>query len=245
MLRTNLATRPFYNERAVLGAIGLVAFLTAALAAFNAAQIFSLTSRNSEFVARAEASEAKAAEYRDLARKTQQALDREEVDAVQEAAREANQLIDRRAFSWTLLFNQFEETLPSDVRILGVAPQVDREGRMLVAVTVIARGDEDIDAFIDRLRSTGAFSQFIARQDETQEDGTIRAVLQGYYAPVIPPVKAASSPPASDSGRAAGPGSGQAGNESPENATPEDATPDAAAPGSKPKPLPKNGRGRQ
>jgi hypothetical protein len=206
MLRTDLSTRPFYNERAVLAGIGVLAFLTAALAAFNIAQILSLTSRNSEFVQRAEASEAKAAEYRDQARKTEQALDREDLAAVQAASREANQLIDRRAFSWTLLFNQFEETLPPDVRILAVTPQVDRDGRMLVAVTVIARRDEDLDAFIDRLRSTGAFSKTIARQDETLEDGTTRAVLQGYYSAVVPPAKAAASPPASDSNRVDTPG---------------------------------------
>ena len=46
----------------------------------------------------------------------------------QAAAREANQLIDRRAFSWTDLFNRFEETLPADVRIVAVTPQVDTRG---------------------------------------------------------------------------------------------------------------------
>jgi hypothetical protein len=235
MLRTNLSTRPFYNERAVLGAIGLLAFLTAALAAFNAAQILSLTSRNSEFVSRAEASEAKAADLRDLALKTQQALKREDVDTVQEAAREANQLIDRRAFSWTTLFNQFEDTLPSDVRILSVSPQIDRDGRMLVAVTVIARRDEDLDTFIDRLRGTGAFSEFISRQDETLDDGTTRAVLQGYYSPVLAAAKAASSPPASDS-------NGSGSSQSPRNATPGNGSPTS---GDVPKDLPKRGRGRQ
>ena len=239
MLRTNLSTRPFYNERAVLGAIGVVAFLTAALAAFNAAQIFSLTSRNSEFVSRAEASEAKAAELHDQARQTQQALNKDEVSAVQAAAREANELIDRRAFSWTMLFNQFEDTLPSDVRILAVAPQIDRDGRMLVSVTVIARGDDDLDTFIDRLKGTGAFSQFIARQDETLEDGSTRAVLQGYYSPAAPPpAKAGSSPPASDP-------SGTAGNQSPANATPENATPTRPSSSRTPRDVPKAGRGQQ
>jgi hypothetical protein len=213
VLRTNLSTRPFYNERAVLAAIGVVAFLTAALTAFNVAQVLTLTSRNSEVVAQAESSEARAAELREQARKTQQALNREDVDAVQSAAREANQLIDRRAFSWTLLFNQFEDTLPVDVRIVAVTPQIDREGRMLVAITVVARQDEDVDTFIDLLRGTGSFAALISRQDETQDDGTTRAVLQGYYTPVLTPAKAASSPPASDS-------NGDAGNQSPGNTTP-------------------------
>lgn len=221
MLRTNLSTRPFYNERAVRAGIAVAALLTSALTVFNVAEILSLRGRNAELVARAEAAETKAAELRTQARGVEQALNRAEVDAVQAAAREANQLIDRRAFSWTTLFNQFEETLPPDVRIVAVAPQVDRDGRMLVAVTAIARRVEDLDNFIDRLENTGAFSGVISRQDETLDDGTFRAVLQGYYSPVARPPTAVSSPPASDSDEAAVRlGSGGAGNQSPRNATP-------------------------
>lgn len=240
MLRTNLSTRPFYNERAVLAAIGLFAFLTAALTAFNAAQVLSLTSRNRELDARIEASERKTADYGQQARNIQQALDREDVEVVQGAAREANQLIDRRAFSWTLLFNQFEDTLPADVRILAVTPQIDREGRMLVAINVIARQDEDVDAFIDRLRGTGSFSALIARQDETLDDGTTRAVLQGYYSPVPPAAaKAASSPSSSDP-------DGSAGNRSPVNATPGNTTPERTSPSTAPpREVPKTDRGPQ
>ena len=57
MLRTNLSTRPFYNERAVRAVIAVVILLTAALTAFNVAQILTLNGRNREFVSRAEASE--------------------------------------------------------------------------------------------------------------------------------------------------------------------------------------------
>jgi hypothetical protein len=214
MLRTNLSTRPFYNERAVLVAIAALVFLTVALGAFNAAQILSLTSRNGELVARAEASESKATDLRAQARTTQQALNREEVKAVQAAAREANELIDRRAFSWTTLFNQFEETLPPDVRIVMVTPQVDSAGRMLVAVTTIARRADDLDSFLDRLNETGSFSGVIARTDETLEDGSTRAVLQGYYSPVPRAVPAGSPRPSSD------PNNVTPGNQSPPNAPP-------------------------
>ena len=39
------------------------------------------------------------------------------VDSVSVDARQANDLIERRTFSWTELFNRFEHTLPDDVRI--------------------------------------------------------------------------------------------------------------------------------
>jgi hypothetical protein len=212
MLRTNLSTRPFYNERAVRVVLGVLVLLTAALTAFNAAELLTLNSRNSEFVGRAEASEAKAAELREQARQTQQSLNRAEVEAVQAAAREANMLIERRAFSWTDLFNRFEETLPPDVRIVAVTPQMDNQGRMLVAVTIISRKAGDFETFIDRLQATGAFAGVISRHDETMEDGSMRSVLQGYYKQSQRPDAAVSSPPASDS-------TGGEGNRSPANVT--------------------------
>ncbi|HYU78939.1 MAG TPA: hypothetical protein VEK56_08130 [Vicinamibacterales bacterium] len=217
MLRTNLSTRPFYNERAVRGGIAVLVLLAAALTTFNGMQIMSLSSRNGELASRAEAAENKARELRNQARVVRQSLNRQEVDAVQAEAREANLLIDRRAFSWTDLFNRFEETLPPDVRIVAITPQTDTEGRMLVAVTTISRKYENLDTFVERLEDTGAFSGVISRQDETLDDGTLRSVIQGYYKQVSRPA-AVSSPPASDSNDAAA-------NTSPVNRSPTTAKP--------------------
>jgi Tfp pilus assembly protein PilN len=211
MLRLNLSTRPFYNERAVTAGIALVAALTAALTTFNALQIVSLNNRNGEFAAQAAAAESRAAELRSRAEATRKAMVSEQVSEVQAEAREANLLIDRRVFSWTDLFNRFEETLPADVRILAVAPQVDPQGRMLVAVNVVSRTQEARNEFIESLEETGAFSQVISRNDSAQDDGTLRSVIQGYYSPA-PRAAAVSSAPASDSNEAGG-------NASPSNAT--------------------------
>jgi hypothetical protein len=203
MLRTNLSTRPFYNERAVRIGIGLVVVLVAALTTFNALQILSLNGRNAEMVARAEAAEARAAELRDQARTTRQSLDKEEVSVVQAASREANLLIERRAFSWTDLFNRVEETLPADVRIVAVQPQIDEDGRMLVAMTTLARRFEDLSAFVERLEETGTFSGILSRQQEAQEeDNMLRAVIQGYYNPERR--TAVEAPAASESDKAPG-----------------------------------------
>lgn len=213
MLRLNLSTRPFYNERVVSVGIAIIAVLTAALTTFNVLQIVSLNRRNSELAAQAAASETRAAELRSQALSIRQAMVREQVSEVQKEAREANTLIDRRVFSWTDLFNRFEETLPPDVRILAVAPQVDTQGRMLVAINSVSRRKEDRDRFIERLEETGAFSGVLSRTDETLEDGTLRSVIQGYYAQPARTAAASSAPATSDSGSAGG-------NASPTNTTP-------------------------
>ena len=182
MLRTNLSTRPFYNDRAVRVALGVVAALTLGLTAYNAYEVWQLRARSSVERQHAEQNEAEARTLGGNARTIRQSLDRTKLEAVQAAAIEANQLIERRAFSWTDLFNRFETTLPTDVRIAAVQPQVDQEGRMLVAVTVVSRNVEDLDAFIDALEKTGAFRGLLSRQEQAEEDGTLRSTIQGFYA---------------------------------------------------------------
>jgi hypothetical protein len=199
MLRTNLATRPFYNERLVRVGLGLMALAVIGLTLFNIVQIVTLRSRGAAVRTQADAAEREAGRLQAEARRIRQGINREQLAAVQNAAREANQLIDRRAFSWTELFNRFEKTLPADVRIASVTPQVDATGRMLVAVTVVSRRVEDLDEFIEALEKTGAFSQMLWRQEEAQEDGTLRSVIQGYYlAPAATAVADATTPPAAE-----------------------------------------------
>jgi hypothetical protein len=215
MLRTNLATRPFYNDRGVRIAIAVAVVLIAALTAFNAMQVFSLNARNSEMSARAAQAEAQTAQFREQARGITQAMDKGEVTAVQDASREANRLIDQRAFSWTDLFNRFEHTLPSDVRISAVEPQVDREGRLLISVTTVSRRLEDLHAFIDQLETSGGLRDVIPRVQDAQEDGTLRAIIQGYYDQTAVAKAAATPPAASESGGAAQNGSAPAPNATP------------------------------
>ncbi len=181
MLRSNLSTRPFYNDRAVRAGLAVVALVALGLTVFNLGRIWWLRSESGDLRERSEQNESLARDLRQKAQGIRQSLNRQELAVVQSAAREANELIDRRAFSWTDLFNRFETTLPPDVRLMAVQPQVDAEGRLLVAMTVMSRRVEDLDAFIDALEKTGAFREVLTRQEEAEDDGTRKSVLQGYY----------------------------------------------------------------
>ena len=124
---------------------------------------------------------------------------------MQAKAREANDLIDRRTFSWTDLFNRFEKTLPPDVRITGVTPQIDNEGRLLVNVLVISKRVEDLSDFIEELEKTGAFSQVLQRQENAEDDGSRKTLLHGFYTPPAQP-STVPTPPASEPEKGAAPG---------------------------------------
>jgi hypothetical protein len=188
VLRTNLSTRPFYNDRPIRLGIAVAVVAVAGLTVYNGARLVSLNRQNGELAARADAAESRTRELRGRADTVRKTLEQEDVTVVQGAAREANLLIARRAFSWTDLFNRFEETLPPDVRIASVTPQQDEQGRMLVAIAVQARRVEDLDEFIERLEKTGAFHGVLARQETVDESGMLLSAIQGYYTPpaVVP-----------------------------------------------------------
>lgn len=202
MLRTNLSTRPFYNTRIVRVGLIVVAVIAAGLTMFNAAELWRLQSANTQQSQVMAQNETEARDLRRKAQAVQQSIDRSQLSRVDAAAREANALIDRRAFSWTALLNQFQATLPPSVRIMSVQPQVDDTGRMLVAIRVLSRQQEDRDTFIEALEKSGVFREVLSRSDSTVEDGSLSSVLQAYYNAQ----PAASTPPAaSEPGKEAPP----------------------------------------
>ncbi len=186
MLRINLATRPFYNERVVHYAIALLALTLIAGSVFNVMRIIELSRRNTALGTEATRDELVAAAAGSRTATLRQQISRDEVQQLADVAREANELIDRRTFSWTELFNRLEMTLPPDVRMTSVQPQIE-EGEVSLSIVVVGRRVEDIDRFIENLEDTGAFQEVLARQEEATEDRMYRATLLGRYVTVAPP----------------------------------------------------------
>lgn len=183
MLRTNLATRPFYNVRVVQVVLGLAAAVVIALSALNVVQILRLSTSQSMLGARAAEATREAARLRAEAVRIRAQINPEELQVVANAAREANAIIDQRAFSWTDLLAEFEATLPPDVRITSVQPQLDEKAGFIVSIAAEARRSEDLDAFIEALEQRGSFHNVLSVQEQTSTDGLIVAVIQGAYLP--------------------------------------------------------------
>jgi hypothetical protein len=204
MLRTNLATRPFYNVRAVRVALTAATVAVLALVVFDVVQLVNLTISQRSLGARAADAERLAGRLLAEADNTRKQIDPLELRTVADAAREANDIIDRRAFSWTELFERFEATLPSNVRITAVQPGEGREGGMLVTISVEARRAEDLDEFVEALDAEDAFSEVLATQEQTAADGLIAAVIEAtYFSATREPVAEASgaTAPARDEAR--------------------------------------------
>lgn len=183
MIRTNLSTRPFYNERAVNFWLLVLGVLVILATIVNVSRARLDSGSNTELMSQASQDEARATELRTSAARLRASLDTRQIEAVSIDARQANDLIDRRTFSWTALFNQFEMTLPDEVRITAVRPTLDRDRRIILTVTVLARSVNDVNQFMERLDATSAFQELRSVQERTNDDEQIESALEMIYTP--------------------------------------------------------------
>jgi Tfp pilus assembly protein PilN len=183
VIRTNLSTRPFYNERLVHLWLIAVAVAVAAATAFNASRVLRYSRSDTRLQTQASRDEGRAADLRRQAARLRASVDPKQVDFAAADARQANDLIDRRTFSWTELFNRFETTLPDEVRIASVRPRVDRDVGIILSIAVIARGVDDVNMFIANLEATGAFTRVLSREERIDEAGLLFSNLDAVYLP--------------------------------------------------------------
>jgi Tfp pilus assembly protein PilN len=185
MIRTNLSTRPFYNERAVHLWLGLIAVIAIAATVFNVTRVTQYSRSDTRLSSQAARDEARAAALRVNAARLRTTVDPKQVEAASIEARQANDLIDRRTFSWTELFNRFETTLSADVRITSVRPKVDRREGTLLNISVVAKGTDDVAQFMENLEATGAFKELRGTSEEHyNEQGLLEATIETRYLPV-------------------------------------------------------------
>lgn len=221
MLKGNLSTRPFYNERLVTMALGAIALAALALTVFNATQLMSLSAERAKLRAQIDTSNADAVRIRAEADTLQRSIDRSMLESLRLSTQEANRLIDQRAFSWTVFFDFIEKTLPIDVRLVSVQPRVER-GVFSVAMLVVARAPQHLQAFVDNLDATGTFRQVFVTGQQRNDDGTWGATIETQYVPQAreagsgtarvqepagEPATAPPAPGATAAGQAAGGGS--------------------------------------
>ncbi len=201
MLRGNLATRPFYNERLVSLALVIITLVVVALTIFNVTRLTSLSSRRSELRAQMNADEAQAAQIRAGAVAVQNSVDRSSLQSLAGSTRLANELIGARTFSWTTFFGYIESTIPYDVRLTAVTPEIDGD-EIRVSMLLLGRRAEDVEQFARGLEDTGAFYDVLPSVADRTEDGMQRVTLRAGYLPpkITTPAESAVPPSAPTSG---------------------------------------------
>jgi Tfp pilus assembly protein PilN len=182
VIRTNLATRPFYNERAVYYWLLIVTLLVIGATAFNVNRVLLYSRSDTQLATQASRDEARAADLRQQAVRLRATVDPKQVEFASVEARQANELIDRRTFSWTELLNRLEATLPDNVRLVAIRPKVDDKSGIVLQMSVEARAVDDVDKFMQNLESTAAFANPLSREEHMNEQGLLESSLEVGYA---------------------------------------------------------------
>src|SRR5262249_29966862 len=178
VIRTNLSTKPFYNERSVQTLLLIVAVIVVAATSFNASRVLRYSRSDTQLATQSSRDEARAADLRKQAAQLRASVDVKQVDFASADAKQANDLIDRRTFSWTDIFNRFEGTLPDEVRIVSVKPRPERSQSIILIIAVVARGVDDVNQFIANLEETGAFTKLRPTEERVNERGEFESVLE-------------------------------------------------------------------
>jgi Tfp pilus assembly protein PilN len=189
----NLATRPFRNER--LPTLLAAASLGAALALTGYHVLLArdvMPDRTSALTRKLAEMEEESARLRKEASEMRSGKT-ELADLAQWI--EIKDLVDRRVFSWSGLFSVLEGTVPNGVRLVSVAPKVEK-GKVSLRIEAVARTYDEARQFMTALIDRPEFSDVWPTR-RTEEDGKTTYQFDMTYLPEARKAKAAPSPEAS------------------------------------------------
>ena len=168
--------------------IGLLAAVLVVLTAWQVGRIVRLSRQKTELTATIRRDRAESEKLTREAGEIRRGINQQELTVVTTAAREANDLIEQRTFSWTALFNQLEATLPEDVMLLSVRPSF-KEGITSINFELQGKRTEDVDTFMENLETTGQFHNVRWTQENVTDEGLHRVTMQAEYTATAPPAK--------------------------------------------------------
>ena len=184
-LPINLAREPFRRDRALLiasGATGVLLLLTLALLV-----TISVTERKQAAQARTELSvvERKLQNIRAEQARLDAQMRRPENEVVIDRSILINNIIRRKAISWTRIFSDLGTVLPHDVRIAVIRPQVNSKDQLLLDMTVEATSPEPVIQFVAKLEGSdifGSTTEVSAISAPTQNDPLFHYRISVNYA---------------------------------------------------------------
>ena len=185
----NLASSPFRNRR-LFWLVILLLFLVPAY--FGMQMIESASRLNDDISNQKMRVKAKEIEYKQMEKPVVSNVSISTDENKQLVA--ANELIARRAFSWSQLLSDIERSLPAGVRVLRVAvnqilPQEREEAfdgsenAATLTLTVIGKTNQDVTTMINRFHDTGRFKVFPLSKKTVDGTDEIEFELKVEYFP--------------------------------------------------------------
>jgi hypothetical protein len=194
-VRLNLATAPLENNRRFLTGAGLAGALGLALFVVLLMQTTRAWRENRDLRDDVARYETGLRELRKERRHLEDFFNQADTRRVTERAAFLNSLIERRSFPWTQVFTSLERYQPYGVRIVSVAPRMEKE-HVLVKVVIGADSDESKRRFLKAVLESREFSEVRLGSESRparSEEGDV--VVLELLARFVPPPSSAKGAP--------------------------------------------------
>ena len=184
-LDINLATRPYEDAREFwtrwgLG-VGLLAVLTVFLLGWTV-KAWTEAGRDRHDIARLEAEIGE----RDSERaKAQAFLDLASNRSTRDQSQFLNGLIQRKAFSWTRVFEDLEQVMPPNLHVVSLQPELSDENQMKLEMKVVGDSRSAAIELVHRMEGSKHF-QDAQLQSEVQAGDTGTLVLASVISTYVP-----------------------------------------------------------
>lgn len=195
-LDINLASRPYEDARQFWirwgSAVALIGILTLALLAETVSS-WIYAHKDQQTINRYEALIAE----RDRERTSAEAvLNKPENRTTRDRSHFLNELIERKAFSWTQVFQDLERIMPARLHVVSLHPELDEENQLQIKLTVAGESRDRALELVRQMEESPRFRQpRITAENQQTERGIAGDNVEFNISAVYVPAAAASSSP--------------------------------------------------
>jgi len=166
--------------------VALVAILTLGLLAFTAMNV--IYARNDRvIISSLRAQIAK----RDRDKATAEAiLNKPQNRTIRDRSQFLNDLIDRKAFSWTAVFEDLEKVMPARLHVVSIHPEMGDEQRLKIKLVVAGESRERALELVRRMEESPRFKEPQIKSDSSQLNSQtpgdkVESEIIAFYIPVL------------------------------------------------------------
>jgi Tfp pilus assembly protein PilN len=124
-----------------------------------------------------------------LRSQAQQFLNRPENRTTRDDSQFLNQLIERKAFSWTKVLESLERVMPPRVHVVSISPQLDEDNQLALKMVVAGDSRDRAIELARRMEESRRFAQTAilrAAHAESQTGDTEQVEIAAIYVPELP-----------------------------------------------------------
>jgi Tfp pilus assembly protein PilN len=134
-----------------------------------------------------------------LRTQAQQFLNRPENRTTRDDSQFLNQLIERKAFSWTKVLESLERVMPPRVHVVSISPELDEDNQLALKMVVAGDSRDRAIELARRMEDSKRFAQTAilrAAHADSQTGDTEQVEIAAIYVPELPADNSRSTAPA-------------------------------------------------